>query len=47
LIQEGVKIITMKTGREYDGMHGVGTPEDMELFKKTVFFQQHASLSSH
>jgi hypothetical protein len=21
-------------------MHGVGTPEDMELFKQTAFFQQ-------
>ena len=33
----------MKTGREYAGMHGVGTPEDMELFKKTEFFQKRKS----
>src|ERR1700722_12070508 len=40
LINEGAKILTMKTGREYAGMHGVGTPEDMELFKKTDFFRE-------
>jgi NDP-sugar pyrophosphorylase family protein len=40
LIQEGARIITAKTGRETAGMHGVGTPEDMELFKKSAFFQQ-------
>ncbi len=40
LIQEGAKIITMKTGRESAGMHGIGTPEDLELFKKTKIFQQ-------
>ncbi len=45
LIEEGAKIITMKTGREYAGMHGVGTPEDMELFKKTAFYQQHATVT--
>jgi dTDP-glucose pyrophosphorylase len=40
LINEGANIITMKTGRESAGMHGVGTPEDMELFKKSAFFRQ-------
>jgi NDP-sugar pyrophosphorylase family protein len=40
LIMEGAKIIIMKTGREYAGMHGVGTPEDLELFKKTALFQK-------
>jgi len=43
LIQEGAKIITMKTGRERSGMHGVGTPEDLELFKQTEFFRQRAA----
>jgi dTDP-glucose pyrophosphorylase len=42
LIQAGAKIITMKTGREHAGMHGVGTPEDLALFKKTEFFRQRA-----
>jgi dTDP-glucose pyrophosphorylase len=40
LIAEGAKIITMKTGREYAGMHGVGTPEDLEKFKQSAFYQQ-------
>jgi hypothetical protein len=40
LIGEGAKILTMKTGREYDGMHGLGTPEDLELFKKSKFFHE-------
>lgn len=39
LIDEGARIITMKTGREYHGMHGVGTPEDLELFMKTEFYR--------
>ena len=42
LIAEGARIITMKTGREYAGMHGVGTPEDMELFKKSAYYRQRA-----
>jgi NDP-sugar pyrophosphorylase family protein len=41
LIHEGARIITMKTGREGSGMHGIGTPEDLEIFKKSTFFQQH------
>ena len=40
LIAAGVKIVTMKTGRELQGMYGVGTPEDLDLFVKTGFFQQ-------
>ncbi len=40
LITEGARIITMKTGREGAGMHGIGTPEDLELFKQTAFFQR-------
>jgi len=40
LIAEGAKIITMKTGREHAGMHGVGTPEDMDRFKLSEYYQQ-------
>ncbi|MDB6022022.1 MAG: glycosyl transferase family 2 [Pedosphaera sp.] len=40
LIKEGANILTMKTGREYDGMHGLGTPEDLEIFKKSRFCRQ-------
>jgi dTDP-glucose pyrophosphorylase len=43
LIAEGAKIITMKTGRELNGMYGVGTPEDLDLFMKTDYFRKRAS----
>jgi dTDP-glucose pyrophosphorylase len=42
LINAGDKVVTMKTGREYDGMYGVGTPEDLEFFKTTQYFQSRA-----
>ncbi|MDB6112755.1 MAG: Nucleotidyl transferase [Pedosphaera sp.] len=42
LIAEGSKILTLKTGRELNGMYGVGTPEDLKLFVKTDFFKQRA-----
>ena len=32
LIERGMKIIVKPTGREYDGMHGLGTPEDLDRF---------------
>ena len=43
LIEEGAKIITVKTGREYAGMHGLGIPEDLALFMKTEYFRKHAA----
>jgi NDP-sugar pyrophosphorylase family protein len=42
LIAAGARVVTMKTGREGDGMHGVGTPEDMERFKQTAFYRGRA-----
>jgi dTDP-glucose pyrophosphorylase len=39
LIEEGAKIITMKTGSERDGMYGLGIPEDLEFFKTTTVFK--------
>jgi dTDP-glucose pyrophosphorylase len=42
LIQEGAKVVVAKTGREFAGMHGVGTPEDMEMFKKSEFYKTRA-----
>jgi dTDP-glucose pyrophosphorylase len=42
LIVEGAKIITMETGRELQGMYGIGTPEDLELFKKTEYYLKRA-----
>lgn len=32
LISEGKKLIICNVGREYMGMHGLGTPHDLELF---------------
>lgn len=43
LIAAGGKIVTRKTGREYAGMYGLGIPEDLELFKKTGYYQRHAA----
>lgn len=43
LIAAGGKILTMKTGREYDGMYGLGIPEDLEIFMKTRYFAQRVS----
>ena len=40
LIQEGSRIVVKSTGRETAGMHGIGTPEDMELFKKSAYYLQ-------
>ncbi len=40
LIGEGARIVTMKTGREYAGMHGIGIPEDLELFQKTDLYRK-------
>jgi NDP-sugar pyrophosphorylase family protein len=42
LIAEGARIITMKTGREFAGMHGVGTPEDLAAFQKSAFYKERA-----
>jgi NDP-sugar pyrophosphorylase family protein len=42
LIAAGAKVITMKTGREYDGMYGLGIPEDLEFFKTTRYFRERA-----
>jgi len=42
LIAEGAKIVTMKTGHEYDGMYGLGIPEDLEFFQTSAYFRQRA-----
>ena len=42
LIAAGARIVTMKTGREYAGMYGLGIPEDLEFFKTTEYFRSHA-----
>lgn len=43
LIAEGAKIVTMKTGREYAGMYGLGIPEDLEFFQNTKYFSARKS----
>ncbi len=40
LIEEGAKIVTKKTGREYAGMYGLGIPEDLKFFQTTEHFRQ-------
>jgi dTDP-glucose pyrophosphorylase len=40
LIGEGGKVVVCRTGREYDGMYGLGTPEDLEFFQATAIYDQ-------
>jgi dTDP-glucose pyrophosphorylase len=40
LIAEGGKVVVARTGREYDGMYGLGTPEDLEFFLATGQYDQ-------
>jgi dTDP-glucose pyrophosphorylase len=40
LIEEGGKIVVMRTGREYDGMYGLGVPEDLAFFTATALYEQ-------
>ena len=42
LIDEGAKVITVKTGVERDGMYGLGVPEDLDFFKTTQYYQRRA-----
>lgn len=41
LIQAGSKIVVCRTGREGEGMYGLGTPEDLDYFKQTTVFNRH------
>jgi hypothetical protein len=38
LIAEGKRILTKATGREYDGMFGLGVPDDLCFFKTTKHY---------
>jgi len=42
LIAQGAHIVTMKTGREYAGMHGLGLPEDLAAFQTTAYYRTRA-----
>lgn len=39
LIARGARIVVKQTGREYDGMYGLGLPKDFEYFKTTSLYQ--------
>lgn len=39
LIARGARITVVRTGREYDGMHGLGTPQDLAHFMTTPLFR--------
>jgi NDP-sugar pyrophosphorylase family protein len=38
LIGESLKVVVKATGREGQGMYGLGIPSDLELFKKTNYY---------
>ncbi len=38
LIDESKKIVVKATGKEGDGMYGMGIPDDLELFKKNAYY---------
>jgi dTDP-glucose pyrophosphorylase len=40
LIEAGARVGVARTGHEYDGMYGLGTPEDLDFFKTTTLFHQ-------
>lgn len=40
LIEEGSKVVVVPVGYEYDGMFGLGVPEDLEFFKTTKQFEE-------
>ena len=40
LIGEGGKVVVCRTGREYEGMYGLGVPEDLEFFKSTAIYDK-------
>jgi dTDP-glucose pyrophosphorylase len=42
LIEEGAKIVTVKTGAEQKGMYGLGIPEDLDFFKTTEYYRRRA-----
>lgn len=38
LIKESKKVVVKATGREGEGMYGMGIPDDLELFKQTAYY---------
>jgi dTDP-glucose pyrophosphorylase len=46
LVAQGRRIVTVGTGREFEGMWGLGTPSDLELFMKSKGIQSSAKMNS-
>jgi dTDP-glucose pyrophosphorylase len=42
LIADGARVVVARTGKEYNGMHGLGIPSDLEAFTKTDYFRLHS-----
>lgn len=40
LIEEGQRFLTVRVGRERDGMYGLGVPEDLAFFKTTPLYRK-------
>ncbi len=40
LIERGARVVVMPTGRDGSGMHGLGTPEDLQRFLLTAAYQR-------
>ncbi len=47
LIAQGARIVTAKTGEEYAGMFGLGTPTDLDFFKTTQDYLQFCRENQH
>lgn len=45
LIEEGRAIVVSRTGREREGMYGLGIPTDLDFFKTTDYFKKRAARS--
>jgi dTDP-glucose pyrophosphorylase len=39
LIEKGARVVVARTGREYEGMYGLGIPEDLSFFKTTQLYE--------
>jgi dTDP-glucose pyrophosphorylase len=40
LIEEGSKVVVARTGKEYEGMYGLGTPKDLDFFRTTEYYRK-------
>ena len=47
LINEGAEVVIARTGREYEGMYGLGVPQDLEFFMTTGKFFNNAISTSN